>query len=554
MNVIQQSNDQISNDQINDNNKTENNQTTIDPEFDKLLNEMGLTKESFMCPISHQYFRYPVLAEDGHTYEEAYIKECFKTNTKSPLTRQSMGITLRKDHIFNTILKKFYEKNPELKIYDEGYLIEDINNNRYAQDMIEEYIKSLYEIYRTLYKTKQIKKPLNKDQKQIKQFEKDLTNAFGGLMREHNPRNPLTTPIENFDLFCQYPSSTFRYNSFEDFINTSTTPQMIPPMVRPVPQPMTPRPGSPYEIDYEEYQGDGVLGQDYEIRIVQEPIQIFQTQTIQEPVQTMVIQQIQEPVQLMTGNGNERITQMVTRDIQVPMTTMVQREIDVPVTQYVMREIRVAIRRDNQNQTNMLPTVIPTITPAHRAIARAISPQPIARATSPRVTTTEDDDDTMSQNRSRPSSIERAQYRQLIETAENEYHRNIPVSQSQTEVINPPINIRSSSPLSDTTEDTIVQAIEPDITQHNRESTIVTDWNSAMPTIDIQPAQSESTVTNTNSNNNNIITPVDKVFDHIKNNIMELDDSILYMLENLPLDDVVKSIKEKKLTIKKIQI
>lgn len=67
--------------------------------------------DDLMCPITHQIFKEPVIATDGHTYEQSAIKKWLTGNKVSPLTREKMGDGL----IINLDKKKqvidFFEKN-----------------------------------------------------------------------------------------------------------------------------------------------------------------------------------------------------------------------------------------------------------------------------------------------------------------------------------------------------------------------------------------------------------------------------------------------------------
>ena len=45
-----------------------------------------IEKEAFLCPISHEVMRDPVMTVDGHTYDRANIELVFKTSSLSPKT------------------------------------------------------------------------------------------------------------------------------------------------------------------------------------------------------------------------------------------------------------------------------------------------------------------------------------------------------------------------------------------------------------------------------------------------------------------------------------
>jgi len=69
-------------------------------------------KESFICPISGQIFKQPVLAQDGYFYEKMQIKKWFKNHNTSPMTNSEITTKLQECFIFNSMLEKFLEHNP----------------------------------------------------------------------------------------------------------------------------------------------------------------------------------------------------------------------------------------------------------------------------------------------------------------------------------------------------------------------------------------------------------------------------------------------------------
>ena len=85
--------------------------------IDNLLNSDANSKEKeqesvkippeFLCPISKEIMKDPVIASDGHTYERANIEAYLKQHNKSPITGVGM------DHSFvfpNHSVKKLIEK------------------------------------------------------------------------------------------------------------------------------------------------------------------------------------------------------------------------------------------------------------------------------------------------------------------------------------------------------------------------------------------------------------------------------------------------------------
>jgi len=69
------------------------------------------------CPITHEIFTDPVIAQDGHTYERTAITEWFKHNDISPMTREKIGKVLITNHA----------KRSELS--EAGYFVKSLNKS-----------------------------------------------------------------------------------------------------------------------------------------------------------------------------------------------------------------------------------------------------------------------------------------------------------------------------------------------------------------------------------------------------------------------------------------
>ena len=48
--------------------------------------------DNLICPITQEYFRDPVLAEDGHVYEREAITRWISEGGTSPFTRQVLNV------------------------------------------------------------------------------------------------------------------------------------------------------------------------------------------------------------------------------------------------------------------------------------------------------------------------------------------------------------------------------------------------------------------------------------------------------------------------------
>lgn len=70
----------------------------------------------FVCPISLQVMKDPVIAEDGYTYERKFLMEWLSKSSVSPMTREHMNPkhVLPNTEIFRRILRS--EFAPEIII------------------------------------------------------------------------------------------------------------------------------------------------------------------------------------------------------------------------------------------------------------------------------------------------------------------------------------------------------------------------------------------------------------------------------------------------------
>jgi hypothetical protein len=70
---------------------------------------------NIICPISHQIFNNPVVAEDGHTYEETEINKWLGAHSTSPMNRSSIGKHMYPNQLIKSIVLSYFEKYPEQK-------------------------------------------------------------------------------------------------------------------------------------------------------------------------------------------------------------------------------------------------------------------------------------------------------------------------------------------------------------------------------------------------------------------------------------------------------
>jgi hypothetical protein len=90
----------------------------VEPLNDKLALESAIEKlkstvikkkipEEFLCPITHEIMKDPVVTSDGNTYERQAIEQWLKRNNTSPLTNAPLANkkVIPNQHLKNTISK-----------------------------------------------------------------------------------------------------------------------------------------------------------------------------------------------------------------------------------------------------------------------------------------------------------------------------------------------------------------------------------------------------------------------------------------------------------------
>jgi len=69
--------------------------------------------ENFICSITQQIFKEPVVLSDGHIYEKDAIIKWLEINNTSPLTREIVTLTPFPNKYFSKKLEKFLKEHPE---------------------------------------------------------------------------------------------------------------------------------------------------------------------------------------------------------------------------------------------------------------------------------------------------------------------------------------------------------------------------------------------------------------------------------------------------------
>ena len=72
--------------------------------------------QAFLCPISFEIMKDPVVGNDGHTYEKEHIVKWLEVNKKSPMTREPMSLCdLKPNYALRSMIDSYLLKNESVK-------------------------------------------------------------------------------------------------------------------------------------------------------------------------------------------------------------------------------------------------------------------------------------------------------------------------------------------------------------------------------------------------------------------------------------------------------
>jgi len=71
--------------------------------------------ENFLCPITQEIFKDPVVAADGHTYERSALERWFKNHNLSPLTGTELNTKVTyNNYTLRSIIQDGYKRAPTI--------------------------------------------------------------------------------------------------------------------------------------------------------------------------------------------------------------------------------------------------------------------------------------------------------------------------------------------------------------------------------------------------------------------------------------------------------
>ena len=71
-----------------------------------IQNEISHVNPNFLCPISMEIMKEPVLAADGHTYDKPSIQKWFETKNTSPITNLNIDTIITPNITLRTIIQE----------------------------------------------------------------------------------------------------------------------------------------------------------------------------------------------------------------------------------------------------------------------------------------------------------------------------------------------------------------------------------------------------------------------------------------------------------------
>src|SRR5258708_2976276 len=83
--------------------------------MDCLKVNLEIDLDLLVCPLTHEIFFDPVIAQDGQIYERIVIDEWFRNNNTSPITRTNIDPTLTECYTIKNIITTLLKQHPELK-------------------------------------------------------------------------------------------------------------------------------------------------------------------------------------------------------------------------------------------------------------------------------------------------------------------------------------------------------------------------------------------------------------------------------------------------------
>lgn len=85
--------------------------------MDKITIDTQTSLPTLKCPITHQLFCNPVMADDGHIYEKLAIEQWFKTThgCRSPMTNSHISKNLKPIYPLKNLVDELIDENPNLK-------------------------------------------------------------------------------------------------------------------------------------------------------------------------------------------------------------------------------------------------------------------------------------------------------------------------------------------------------------------------------------------------------------------------------------------------------
>ena len=77
----------------------------IDAKKATILEKPGDEIDAFRCPITQEMMKNPVMASDGHSYEENAIRAWYDQELTSPMTREALQPNFTRNHALRNAIQ-----------------------------------------------------------------------------------------------------------------------------------------------------------------------------------------------------------------------------------------------------------------------------------------------------------------------------------------------------------------------------------------------------------------------------------------------------------------
>ena len=91
---------------------------------------------TYLCSITHEIMKEPVMDPEGNTYERSAIEEWLRREQKSPITRSPLQISeLRPNRALRDLIEEFTSTNPDAVIRTQSSILRFSHKCNYSYNI-----------------------------------------------------------------------------------------------------------------------------------------------------------------------------------------------------------------------------------------------------------------------------------------------------------------------------------------------------------------------------------------------------------------------------------